>query len=268
MNETLKRALSGAVYVLLLLGCISYSREGLAILFGVFLLIGVYEFCKMAELNFYVSLPIAAASYYFLWNKNADINLNTVLTTISILISTKLVLYLFNANKTSFNIYTRYFLLFGYVILPFILANYVAMGVKGYNPKILISIIVLIWTNDTFAYLVGKNIGKNKLFPSVSPKKTIEGFVGGLLFTIIGGALLAQYYIMASNLYIWIVIAAIVSIFSTLGDLIESKLKRVAGIKDTGNIMPGHGGILDRLDSIIFVIPFINLFYLILYYVS
>lgn len=268
MNETLKRALSGAVYVLLLLGCISYSREGLAILFGVFLLIGVYEFCKMTELNFHVSLPIAAASYYFLWNKNADINLNTVLTTISILISIKLVLYLFNANKTSFNIYTRYFLLFGYVILPFILANYVAMGVKGYNPKILISIIVLIWTNDTFAYLVGKNIGKNKLFPSVSPKKTIEGFAGGLVFTIIGGALLANYYIMASTLYIWIVIAAIVSIFSTLGDLIESKLKRVAGIKDTGNIMPGHGGILDRLDSIIFVIPFINLFYLILYYVS
>jgi phosphatidate cytidylyltransferase len=268
MNETLKRALSGAVYVLLLLGCISYSREGLAILFGAFLLIGVYEFCKMCKLNFYISLPIAAAAYYFLWNKNADINLNTVLTTISILISIKLVLYLFNANKTSFNIYTRYFLLFGYVILPFILANYIAMGVKGYNPKILISIIVLIWTNDTFAYLVGKNIGKNKLFPSVSPKKTIEGFAGGLVFTIIGGALLAQYYIMASNLYIWIVIAAIVSIFSTLGDLIESKLKRVAGIKDTGNIMPGHGGILDRLDSIIFVIPFINLFYLILYYVS
>jgi phosphatidate cytidylyltransferase len=158
--------------------------------------------------------------------------------------------------------------LFGYVILPFIIANYVAMGVKGYNPKILISIIVLIWTNDTFAYLVGKNIGKNKLFPSVSPKKTIEGFAGGLVFTIIVGALLAKYYIMASNLYIWVIIAAIVSIFSTLGDLIESKLKRVAGIKDTGNIMPGHGGILDRLDSIIFVIPFINLFYLILYYVS
>ena len=337
MNETLKRALSGAVYVVLLLGCISYSREGLAILFGAFLVIGVYEFCKMCGLNFYVSIPIAAGSYYYLWNKNSDLNINTALTAISIVTSIKLLLYLFNANKSNFKIYTRYFLLFGYVILPFIIANYVAMGVKGYNPKILISIIVLIWTNDTFAYLVGKNIGKNKLFPSVSPKKTIEGFAGGLVFTIIGGALLANYvamgvkgynpkilisiiiliwtndtfaylvgknigknklfpsvspkktiegfagglvftvivgallanyYIMASTLYIWIVIAAIVSIFSTLGDLIESKLKRVAGIKDTGNIMPGHGGILDRLDSIIFVIPFINLFYLILYYVS
>ncbi|MFY7987831.1 MAG: phosphatidate cytidylyltransferase [Flavobacterium sp.] len=268
MNETLKRALSGAVYVILLLGCISYSREGLAILFGVFLIIGVYEFCKMCNLNLYASIPIAACSYYFLWNKNLDININTTLTAITIIISLKLLLYLFNTNKTNFKTYTRYFLLFGYLIFPFILANYIAMGVKGYNPKILISIIILIWTNDTFAYLVGKNIGKNKLFPSVSPKKTIEGFAGGLVFTIIGGILLANYYIMSSTLYIWIVIAAIVSVFSTLGDLIESKLKRVAGIKDTGNIMPGHGGILDRLDSIIFVIPFINLFYLILYYVS
>ena len=268
MNETLKRALSGAVYVILLLGCISYSREGLAILFGFFLIIGVYEFCKMCGLNYFISIPLAGGAYFYLWNKNSDLNLNTALTAIAIIISIKLLLYLFNHNKPHFKTYTRYFLLFGYIILPFILANYVAMGVKGYNPKILISIIILIWTNDTFAYLVGKNLGKNKLFPSVSPKKTIEGFIGGLIFTVIGGALLAHFYIMASNLYIWIVIASIVSVFSTLGDLIESKLKRVAGIKDTGNIMPGHGGILDRLDSIIFVIPFINLFYLILYYVS
>lgn len=271
MNETLKRALSGAVYVVLLLGCISYSREGLAILFGAFLIIGVYEFCKMCGLNFYVSIPVAAACYYFLWNKNSDLNLNTALTAIAVIISVKLLLYLFNTKKTNFQLYTRYFLLFGYVILPFILANYIAMGVKGYNPKILISIIVLIWTNDTFAYLVGKNIGKNKLFPSVSPKKTIEGFAGGMFFTIISSLLLSKFY-TESNLTIWIVIAVIISIFSTLGDLIQSKFKRVAGIKDSGKIMPGHGGILDRLDSIIFVIPFINLYFLILhiitYYVS
>ena len=271
MNETLKRALSGAVYVVLLLGCISYSREGLAILFGAFLIIGVYEFCKMCGLNFYISIPVAAACYYFLWNKNSDLNLNTALTAIAVIISVKLLLYLFNTKKTNFQLYTRYFLLFGYVILPFILANYIAMGVKGYNPKILISIIVLIWTNDTFAYLVGKNIGKNKLFPSVSPKKTIEGFAGGMFFTIISSLLLSKFY-TESNLTIWIVIAVIISIFSTLGDLIQSKFKRVAGIKDSGKIMPGHGGILDRLDSIIFVIPFINLYFLILhiitYYVS
>ena len=156
----------------------------------------------------------------------------------------------------------------GYIIIPFILTNYVALGKKGYNPKILISIIVLIWANDTFAYLVGKNFGKIKLFPSVSPKKTIEGFIGGVIFTSIASVVLSKFYIESTILYIWVVIGFIVSIFSTLGDLIQSKFKRIAGVKDSGKIMPGHGGVLDRLDSIIFVVPFINLFYLILYYVS
>lgn len=268
MNETLKRAISGAVYIALLLGCISYSKESLAILFGVFLLIGVYEFCKIASLNLYFSLPVAALSYYFLWDKNQDIISKTILVSLSTIISIKLLLYLFNSQKTNFNITTRYLLLIGYIIIPFIITNYVAVGKNGYNPKILISILILIWANDTFAYLVGKNFGKNKLFPSVSPKKTIEGFIGGMLFTIISSVLLSKFYIESNILYIWITIALIVSVFSTLGDLIESKLKRSAGIKDTGTIMPGHGGILDRLDSILFVVPYINLFYLILYYVS
>lgn len=268
MNETLKRAISGAVYIVLLLGCISYSKESLAVLFGVFLLIGVYEFCKIAALNLYLSLPIAALSYYFLWDKNQDLVSKTIIVSLSTIISIKLLLYLFNSQKTNFTIATRYLLLIGYIIIPFIITNYVAVGKNGYNPKILISILILIWANDTFAYLVGKNFGKNKLFPSVSPKKTIEGFIGGMLFTIISSVLLSKFYIESKILYIWIVIAIIVSIFSTLGDLIQSKFKRVAGVKDSGKIMPGHGGILDRLDSIIFVIPFINLFYLILYYVS
>lgn len=268
MNETLKRALSGAVYIILLLGCISYSQESLAILFGVFLLIGVYEFCKIASLNLFISLPFAAAFYFFCWNKSDDVKLKTIIVSLSIVIALKLLLYLFNTQKTNFKMATRYLLLVGYIVIPFTITNYIAIGKNGYNPKILISILILIWANDTFAYLVGKNFGKNKLFPSVSPKKTIEGFIGGMIFTILSSVLLAKFYIESNILYIWIIIAIIVSIFSTLGDLIQSKFKRVAGIKDSGKIMPGHGGILDRLDSIIFVIPFINLFYLILYYVS
>jgi len=269
MNETLKRALSGAVYIILLLSCILYSQESLAILFGIFMLIGVYEFCKILSLNLFVSLSIASVSYYFLWNKSLDIILKTIIVSISVLTAIKLLFYLYNTKKTYFTLTTRYFLLIGYIIIPFIITNYVAIGKDNkYNEKILISILILIWANDTFAYLVGKNFGKHKLFPSVSPKKTIEGFIGGVIFTIIFSVLLSKFYIQSNILYIWIVIAIIVSIFSTLGDLIQSKFKRVAGIKDSGKIMPGHGGILDRLDSIIFVIPFINLFYLILYYVS
>jgi len=122
--------------------------------------------------------------------------------------------------------------------------------------------------------LVGKSIGKHKLFERVSPKKTIEGFLGGAVFAAFAGYLISKLYIQPNpefssrSILIWTIIAVIVSIFGTIGDLIESKFKRIAGVKDSGSIMPGHGGILDRLDSVIFVAPIIFLFYQILYYVS
>ena len=268
MNETLKRAISGAVYVILLLTCILYSRESLALLFGLFLAIAVYEFAKILKINFWVCFVASLVAYYFLWNKEQWFTTRTILVLFSVGIAIKLLFYLFNHKKSEFHTITRYFIWLGYLLCSFILINYVPMGINGYNPKILISLFILIWTNDTFAYLVGKNFGKRKLFPIISPKKTIEGFIGGLVFSVISGIILAEYYIHAKFVYFWVIIAAIVSIFSTLGDLIESKFKRVAGIKDSGNIMPGHGGVLDRLDSIIFVIPFINLFYLILHYLQ
>jgi phosphatidate cytidylyltransferase len=146
----------------------------------------------------------------------------------------------------------------------------IPFGINGYNPKILISIFILIWTNDSFAYIVGKSIGKTKLFERISPKKTIEGSIGGIVFSVIAGYLISKYYIQIAerNIFIWIIIALIVGFFGTIGDLIESKFKRLAGVKDSGKIMPGHGGVLDRLDSVIFVAPIVFLFYQILNYVS
>ena len=123
----------------------------------------------------------------------------------------------------------------------------------------MICVLVMIWTNDSFAFFVGKNIGKRKLFVSVSPKKTQEGFIGGLLFTLLSAYIISKY----NNDYTlmnWLTIGFIISVIGTLGDLVESKFKRQANIKDSGNIMPGHGGMLDRLDSILFAAPFIYLY--------
>ena len=106
---------------------------------------------------------------------------------------------------------------------------------------------------------MGKNLGKRKLFQSVSPKKTIEGFVGGLVFSIIASFIITKYNEDFSALN-WMIIAAIVSFIGTIGDLVESKFKRQANVKDSGTIMPGHGGVLDRLDSLLFAAPFVYLY--------
>jgi len=136
----------------------------------------------------------------------------------------------------------------------------------------ILSVFILIWVNDTFAYLIGKSFGKHKLLERISPKKTIEGFLGGAAFTLVTSYLLTYLYTENNtttiNSTFWIVQALIIIIFATLGDLVESKFKRSANVKDSGNIMPGHGGILDRLDSVIFVAPFVFLFYQIISYVS
>ena len=268
MNETLKRAISGAVYIVLLLSCILYSKDSFYILFGVFLAIALYEFSKLVKINLWFSLITGLFIYVITCKSKFDLIIDSFLTGFTTSISILLIGFLFSKKRQKISKPFRYVLLFGYIIFPFLLLTKVPLGINGYNPKILISIFVLIWTNDTFAYLVGKNFGKHKLLPSISPKKTIEGFVGGIIFSILISYFLATYFIETKQFIYWIIIAIIVSIFSTLGDLIESKFKRIANVKDSGNIMPGHGGVLDRLDSIIFVIPFIYLFYLILNYVS
>ena len=138
---------------------------------------------------------------------------------------------------------------------------------QTFSPLIILGAFILVWTNDTFAYLVGKNFGKQKLFPSISPKKTVEGFLGGLFFASVASYFIATFTETLSFNH-WLILSIIISVFGTLGDLIESKFKRQANVKDSGIIMPGHGGLLDRFDSIIFAAPFIYLFLRIINYVS
>ena len=170
-------------------------------------------------------------------------------------------------QREKLDVVSKYVYLIGYVILPIILITKIPFSGKEYEPKIIIGIFILIWTNDTFAFLVGKNFGKTKLFQRISPKKTVEGFFGGLIFALAFSITIANFF-TEQPVYIWITISLIVSIIGTIGDLVESAFKRFAGVKDSGKIIPGHGGILDRLDSVLFVAPFVFLFYQILNYVS
>lgn len=157
-----------------------------------------------------------------------------------------------------------------YTAIPFSLFAFSAFGSTGLNsvlphegivfsPGIVIGFFLLIWANDTGAYLSGVSFGKHKLFERISPKKTWEGFFGGLLLAAIVAWLLSGRLGVVDNLH-WIIIAVIVSVTGTYGDLIESMLKRSTGVKDSGTILPGHGGFLDRFDSAIIAFPMVYLF--------
>jgi phosphatidate cytidylyltransferase len=137
-----------------------------------------------------------------------------------------------------------------------------------YNPLIVFCFLSLIWISDSAAYVFGVSFGKRPLLKSVSPKKSIEGFVGGIIFSIIL-ALIFNFYLNTNfSIIQWLIIGVLTSILGTLGDLVQSQFKREAGVKDSGKWLPGHGGLYDRMDSIIFTAPFIYLLIIIFNYVS
>jgi len=167
---------------------------------------------------------------------------------------------------------TKYFGLLAlsipYIIIPILMMvelgkkNYHEdLSLDNYSPLLPIAIILSIWINDTMAYLVGSFIGKTP-FSKVSPKKTWEGTIGGAILCVILIGVIAHFVNAFHNLPLkhWLVIAAICTVFGTLGDLLESKIKRMANIKDSGSFMPGHGGFLDRFDSLLVATPFVWLY--------
>ncbi len=128
-----------------------------------------------------------------------------------------------------------------------------------YTPYLLLGFFILIWIYDTFAYLIGILIGKHRLFERISPKKSWEGAIGGAIFTL-GFSVLFPYFLPILLWYQWLILAVLIVIFATYGDLIESLFKRSLNIKDSGKILPGHGGILDRFDSVLIASPIVFIY--------
>lgn len=148
-----------------------------------------------------------------------------------------------------------------YITIPMILLSVVAFRKEAFSPVLVFGMLILVWANDTAAYMTGSQIGKHKFFPRISPKKTWEGIIGGALGALIVSGLC---YLVFKNesltLLEWFGLGLIIAIFGPLGDLVESMMKRSLGIKDSGNLLPGHGGFLDRFDAFIFIIPFSALY--------
>jgi phosphatidate cytidylyltransferase len=146
-----------------------------------------------------------------------------------------------------------------YVAMPLALLHFASFSNGYFSFQIASGCFFLLWASDTGAYFAGRNFGKTKLFPRISPNKTWEGFMGGLLASIVLAIVLSNYY-QDLHLWKWIVLSVIICIGGTYGDLIESMLKRSLQVKDSGNMIPGHGGVLDRFDGLLMAAPFAAFF--------
>jgi phosphatidate cytidylyltransferase len=259
MSNLLKRSLSGIIYVLIFLSSILFSKESYIILTSLFSIICVWEFSKLIDFKGFIGYIFFGLTLFLMLKRPESYAVVGILG-ITIISSLFLIYYLLAKKEIIFSSdRAKSGLLIRYVIFSMVFLVLLPIYKGAYNPYLMISILVMIWVNDSFAFLVGKNFGKRKLFVSVSPKKTQEGFLGGLVFALISGYVISLLNDDFSAFH-WLSIAFIVSVIGTIGDLVESKFKRQANIKDSGAIMPGHGGMLDRLDSLLFAAPFVYLF--------
>ena len=259
MNNTVVRAISGSVYVILIVFLVLYNSYTVSFLFLALMVFGLLELNKIMKAIggvYTTTLYVLSILLFFLFAADLLIPEFPLLQFISVFIVilfTALILFLFKEDREpSVERIGNTLLSVIYLSVPISLALQL---VKISNSFVLLSVFIFLWSNDTFAFVVGKSIGRKKLFESISPKKTVEGFIGGLVGAILAAVIISYYHVEYSALF-WIVIAVVVSISGTFGDLFESLLKRKAGIKDSGHIMPGHGGVLDRIDSFLFSIPF------------
>ncbi|MBU5314262.1 phosphatidate cytidylyltransferase [Tissierella carlieri] len=254
MKDLSKRFFSGLVGLILLIFIV--SKGGYLLSFAVYIvsIIGLREFYKAIEK---VNIkPIYLVGYLGVTGLFINIMLENKYLglIITLLIITLLILFITNKNISIEDISIT---LLGIAYIPFLLSHIIYLD----NSKYIWLVFIIAFGTDTFAYIAGNLFGKRKLCPKISPKKTIEGSIGGIL----GSTILLIIYSIYFNLNpMWkiILLSIICSVIAQLGDLAASKIKRLCGIKDYGSIMPGHGGVLDRFDSIIFTVPVIY------YYIS
>ncbi len=278
MSNIVQRALSGAVFIAIVIGSILLHPYAYAGVFAVIVVWALLEFYDIVIkdrvhagkfIGVLSGIILFAASFLYVQNIVAgDVFLIFIPLLVILFIS-----QLYSSDHYSFRAIAYTLTGVVYIALPFALCNAIIFPNYGgqlalsgdikYEPDILLGFFILLWTNDTFAYLTGMMFGKHRLFERISPKKSWEGFFGGLVCTVAFSLLIAKLF-PVMPFYHWMAIAAIIVVFGVYGDLMESLLKRNLKIKDSGHFLPGHGGILDRFDSVLLAAPMVY-FYLVLF---
>lgn len=265
MKNFILRVITGAAYVAAIFAALFTTMPVFFAVFGIIMLFALNEFYKNLKVkditvDLVLSNALAVGIYLLPIVKFYSIEF-PLLSIVIVLALALFAIELFRNDEQPFRRIA--FSLCGiiYVCVPFsLLALYKVENSVDFfctfapSSYMILLLFAFTWINDTFAYLTGMLLGKHPLCPKISPKKTIEGFAGGCFFTIVCAAVIAYVYMEGMDLHI-VGLAVLIVIASTLGDMVESRFKRWVGVKDSGKMLPGHGGFLDRFDSVIFSIP-------------
>lgn len=269
MSEFLKRTISGLLFVIVLVGAIYISHITFFILFLAITAATMLEFYHLglkgkirpqALMGVFIGIALFIWSYLY---SSGKVELITLFGFIPFLVSIFVVELYRNHQKPMQNIA---FTILGilYIALPFSLMNFITINGSSYkmeyNPSLLLAILFLVWANDTGAYIFGVSLGKHKMMPRISPKKSWEGFLGGIASTILVAWIISTILADIDTRH-WLFVGFITSLMAVLGDLVESMFKRSIGVKDSGKFLPGHGGLLDRFDALIMVLPIVYAYF-------
>ncbi|MEY1638381.1 phosphatidate cytidylyltransferase [Tenuifilum osseticum] len=268
MSEFLKRTISGLLFVIVLVGAIYIGHITFFILFLAITTATMLEFYHLglkAKLRPQSLLGVFIGMAFFIWSyfySSGRIEQLTLYGFVPLLVSIFVVELYRHQQKPMQNIALTLLGIF-YIALPFSLMNFITINGSSYsmdyNPNILLGILFLVWANDTGAYVVGVSMGKHKMIPRISPKKSWEGFVGGIATTLLVAWVIAMFFDEVSLKH-WLAIGLITALMAVLGDLVESMFKRSIGVKDSGKFLPGHGGLLDRFDALLMVLPMVYVY--------
>ena len=269
-----KRIISGAIYIGLIVAAIlllDNSPVMYLLVFPLLIVLGIGEMLTMAKddaASWLVNvIDILGGiglfvSFYLHYEGMTQASRALWLLPIAIYLILRTIVQLYRPQQNAVHSFERSFFSLGYVALPVAMLNCI-MSITA--PRLLLGMFLFIWLYDTGAYCFGMMLGRHRLFERISPKKSWEGVIGGVV-TCIAGAYATHYwfdeFFQVPELSIWVGMSIVVAVFATFGDLVESLIKRTVGVKDSGSLLPGHGGILDRIDSLLLVAPAVFIYLL------
>ncbi|WP_295944028.1 phosphatidate cytidylyltransferase [uncultured Alistipes sp.] len=275
MKNLAVRTMSGLVLAAVVLGAIAWSQWSFGALLLVLLAVGMHEFYALAGkqgnspqkiVGLVAGIVLFVLNFAFV---SEDIEIlgsarqayGCGLAFLLLLLPAMFICELYRRNENPAAGIGTTMMGVCYVALPLSLMCYIPMvGSDTWNPWVMIAYIFIIWANDVFAYLVGMSVGRHRLCERLSPKKSWEGFFGGLAGAVVMGVVAAK--VLDAHVWVWAGLALVAAVSGVLGDLVESMFKRAAGVKDSGKLIPGHGGMLDRFDAMLLSAPFVFVYML------